>query len=910
MWILRRAWETDRALCLFTVAFWLTWAVCFESRVDPPDGVGYYAWAQSLVTDGDLSLDDEFRGWRMWQPYRRLTEMGYTLNVFAVGTSLLWLPFAAAAHLLSLFFNLFNAGLRVDGFGYQYLYSVNLATAIYGFFALLLGYRAAVLVSSRAVAISAVIAVATLSPFWNYLFFQGTFSHVPDAFTVALFIYLFLRTEIESHQHARRRHGSLWLLLGVAAGLAVLTRWQNIVLPVLIGSRLVFAIILAVLRRVSRRFSRFALWEERPARSLLIFALGSLSALLPQLIIWWLQFGTPIAVPQGEDFFDWSRPRFLTLLFSPSHGLYTWTPLLFLATVPGLALLLARFRSVGVFLLVCFLFQIYINSVVHDVSAGVSFGARRFVGYSALYVLGLAAFISRVPRWLSVLVVGAVSLWTIPLWLAYQSEALDQARLLSINQLLHAMGLTVAHVPALLEHMRIENLQRLTKPDWYVAILVLVLFVVVFTLARLSMSRPRLKRSAIVVSFASVLCLDLIVALGALRSRPAPAPARYHGRAAMIDFGWYANSRFDWDPFMPDLYEATSLPDLRGGLRHWGKIPFHIRKPAGHKQTLPSVATNCDMEEPFIAIDLRRRATNAIHLAFSAINVLKPYAAVAVIDIVYADGSVLSKIPRANVDAWDFFASVPRQRVVYQSQAGSVTGYSIALDPERIPARLIVRKSPIGSASSSCVALFAVTQEHAIGPGETTGNSASYRYSPVDLGAAANANHARDPFSVYAIANHFPDLRPGVLHFAKTPFLILDRDRTPTGGSTLTSAYVPGFRQRIPLEPVRSTALSLLLDGAVVPNLQYKVAEIVIEYQTGSEQTAVLYAQRDVWNYFDYPPAGKTAWRGPIPQDLSYYSMALDPARIPAYLWLKAISNAAIYPVQTGVAIFAITQTR
>lgn len=905
----RRAWEADRVLCIFIIAYWLTWAICFESRFSQPDGLGYYSYTQSLILDGDLSIDDEFQRWRMWRPFRRLTEMGYPQNVFAVGTSLLWLPFVAAAHLLSLFVRLFHAQLLADGYSYQYIYAANFGTAVYGFLALILCYRTALFLASRSAAVIAVIAIATLSPFWNYLFFQGSYSHVPDAFTLALFVYLLFRTENKADDSRRQRSWSVWLLLGLTAGFTVLTRWQNIVMPALIGLRLAVDMILALVQRFTARLSRVTLWESRPARALFIFGIGSLLAFVPQLIIWWMQFGTPVTVPQGDDFLQWSRPLPLTVLFSPSHGLYTWTPLLLFATVPGLLMVATRFRWLGVYLIVCFLFQIYINSVVADPSAGTSFGARRFTGLTVLYVLGFAGWIARVPRWLSGLVIGASALWTFPLWLAFKSGVIDPGRFVSAEQVISSISHAYARIPMQLSHMCINNLEHISEPEGLIRIALFVLCILGLALAGIGLSRPARMRSKAVAALFCVLIVDLVVAVGAYRSRPAPAPALYEDQAAMIDFSWYTNSRFDWDPFNPyELDSIRNFPGLRGGVIRWGKIPFRIRKPAGDRWAHPSVVTSCFAAKPF-AIDLNRRPSRAIHLALSAVDALKPGVAVAVFDIVYTDGTVMHKIPRVQRDIWDFNASAPRQRVVYQGHAGIVIGYSITLDPKRTPSQLVVRPAPIEKDENPCIALFGVTQEYGIDP-QTSAAGTSTEYSTVDLGMAANANHGRDPFLPLAVANHFPDLLPGVLRFKETPFFILNHKHTPTGGSTLTSAYQPGFRQRIPLTPVHSTEIAFLLDGTVEPNVQYPVAEITIEYQTGSDQPTILMAQRDVWGYFDYPPFDLTAWRGTMPQDLTYFRIPMDPTRLPTFVWIKGIPRTWIDSPQSGIAVFAITQTR
>jgi hypothetical protein len=974
----RRIWKTDRTVCLFAIAYWLVWAVSFECSLSAPDGVGYYSYTQSLVVKGDLSIDEEFERWRLSGPFRELTERGYARNVFAIGTSLLWIPFVAVAHSVGLLLHLFHVDVNSDGYGYHYIYAANLGTAIYGFFALILCYRTASIVTSRGIALIATIALGVFSSFWNYLFFQGSFSHVCDAFSVALFISILVRTirplaeitcapfgrddrvcsvapprnipniprrralhtgssrsetcisnfcqrpknprknrslffadpESESSKPIRNRTSRVWLLLGTTAGLTVLTRWQNIIFPALIAARLLFDVVLLLLGRFSSLSPKLSLWDNRPTRALLLFVVGSLLTFLPQLIIWRMQFGTLIAVPQGEGFLNWSRPDALTVLFSPHHGLYSWTPMVFLATIPGLYFLVRKRRGLGMYFISAFIFQIYINSIVFDVGAGGSFGARRFVGLTIIYVLGLAAFISRVPRWLSGFLIGAAAIWTFPLWLAFKSGILDSGRFASLPQVLDAMGKTIVHIPMLLRHMRVQNAENISGSAWIIALFGVALFIAIVALLWLSLARRPSLRIITTWAITGIVLVDSAVAAAAFRTRPAPAPVRYEGEAAMIDFGWYTNSRYDSDPFRPGLNSIRSLVNLSGGIIHWREIPFQIRDPAGYKQASASVATSCVAAGSSFVVDLQPRKTEAIHLALSAIDALEPGAAVAQIDVAYEDGSVTTSILKAYADIWDFIANVPATRVVYSNSVGSVTGYSRSLDPDRIPVRLILRDASVSRSVHPCFTLLAVTQQLARKSHALTEARTRPKFLTVDIASIANADHGRDLFEPLAVANCYPDLSPGHLRFNNVPFWILNRNATPTGGTTITSMTSSGFRQRIPLSPVRSTRLSFLLDGMVVPSLEYPVADIVIEYKSGPSEKTPIWAQRDVWNYWDFPPMGKKAWRGSLPQDLTYFEIPMDRSRVPEFIWFNGSSTTTAYGIQGGVTIFAITQTR
>jgi hypothetical protein len=95
----------------------------------------------------------------------------------------------------------------------------------------------------------------------------------------------------------------------------------------------------------------------------------------------------------------WWSPHFAEVLFSPSHGLFFWTPLALLATV-GLVALAARgarspFRDEAAWITVClltiFVAQIYVAGSVESWTVAGAFGQRRFVAVTPILVFGLAA---------------------------------------------------------------------------------------------------------------------------------------------------------------------------------------------------------------------------------------------------------------------------------------------------------------------------------------------------------------------------------------------------------------------------------------------------------------------------------------------------------------------------------------
>ena len=90
----------------------------------------------------------------------------------------------------------------------------------------------------------------------------------------------------------------------------------------------------------------------------------------------------------------WRSPYFLAVLFSSEHGLFSWTPLLFLATV-GLVLFKWREPRVGTPLLAAAL-AFYLFIACYPDWAGISsFGNRFFVSLTPLFILGLSVLLER-----------------------------------------------------------------------------------------------------------------------------------------------------------------------------------------------------------------------------------------------------------------------------------------------------------------------------------------------------------------------------------------------------------------------------------------------------------------------------------------------------------------------------------
>jgi len=382
-----------------------------------------------------------------------------------------------------------------------------------------------------------------------------------------------------------------------------------------------------------------------------------------------------------------------------------------------------------------------------------------------------------------------------------------------------------------------------------------------------------------------------LVAIGAARSTPAPAPATVIEDSALIDFSWYANSRFDWDPFLPEVQGPASLHALRPGTALWRDVPMRIREPIGGDKTAASVATTCFGQT--LSLPLSAQPQQVVHLAMTGWLGFGPTTTtdeVAVVRVEHDGGERTEHTLRAREDVWSVLDLVPPEHQIAWTGIGFVHGLSLPIDRAAQRLTLGPAKRP-----DLCLSIFAVTVER--GPGD---------FEPVDIAPIANADYTRNPFAPGPRLNFFPSLRPGRLSALGTTFLILNPHISQTGGTSLTSAHA-SLRRRVPLYARPSRGLAMLIDGALLPAHDAAVARFTVEYDRGADAVFDVHAQRDVTNY-EEPAAPPVAFAGPPPQDLTLRRYPLDPSRTPRFLWIESLPGAEHDGERGGIAVFALTQ--
>lgn len=389
-----------------------------DPRIYAVDSVEYYAYLPSLLFDGDLDFTNEYTRLDSMYPRagiatgllnRRDPLTDRPINVAPIGTAILWAPFFLVTHAGVLIARAFGMHVAADGFSPAYIRAIAFATACYGLLGLLLCYRLARRFTGVWPATVAVVLCLLATPVVFFMYVSPPWSHVPALFVTALFIVFWLETR-------GRRSARQWLMLGLLGGLLTLCREQLglfMVLPALEG---LFDYATLIAGR------RWAAMRGLVVRHLL-FLLAIALALVPQFLAYRFLNGRwgPSSHVSGK--LDWLSAHFLATLIDPAHGAFLWTPIWLFALL-GLALLWRRDRRLALMLAAAFIAQVYLNGAFLTWHLSGSFGFRRLIEATPIFVLGLALLLDRLrlPRpvvvGLGVLLVawnfGLIAQWSLP----------------------------------------------------------------------------------------------------------------------------------------------------------------------------------------------------------------------------------------------------------------------------------------------------------------------------------------------------------------------------------------------------------------------------------------------------------------------------------------------------------------
>jgi hypothetical protein len=364
-----------------------------------PDSIAVFAYVRSAVFDRDFAFFNEWASAGLLRDGATLvsevTPVGALANHWWIGTSMLSLPSYLAA----------TPFAPPDGF--SGLFAVTLGWTNIAFAALTMLIAARLVPTHRAIALSAVV-IGT--PFFWYTFRLPLGTHIAGSLCVALILLALERDD--------------GLLVGLAAGLAIATRIQHVVLlPALL----------------------FACWR-RPMRFWTRAIVTGALALLPQAIAWNAIYGSPLGplvsggALEGTTWAPFQHLTFITVLFSSYHGLLTWSPVVALAIIGWLiALRDSGKRRLAIVMLLMFAGEWLANGAFDRYFwGGMGFGGRRFTDLAVPFAIGIAWFADRFGARITAAIATLASIWSLLLMTAAANGSLQLARYVSPAELLAA----------------------------------------------------------------------------------------------------------------------------------------------------------------------------------------------------------------------------------------------------------------------------------------------------------------------------------------------------------------------------------------------------------------------------------------------------------------------------------------
>ena len=420
----RQAWRRDRGwrwLCLLGAALFV---LLFKPWVHGDDGVRYYAYLRSMVVDGDLDFRNEFVHYadRTIDVLRIDPDTGRVANAVPCGSAVLWAPWFLAVHgALALGGALGLATAPADGYGAPYVVAISLASAVHAFLGVLMLYALLRRFFAVAPALAAVVAVWLASPLVFYMYAHPSMAHANSFFAASALL-------LACARWGASRRWIHWAAMGALAGLAMLVRFNNLLL-------ILFPMFAWVALAVQTARSDESAGERRAALGRLV-ALGAVCALCaclvfaPQLAAWKYMHGAWLAGPRDfkldQDLSVWRSPHLLETLFSGRRGVFFWMPAAGLA-VAGWALatslpLALRLAAPMVFFLTAWMVGGWVMWW-----GGASFGPRFFIGCLPGLALGLAAtFRALGRRRLVGALVAALVVWNFGLMAQYALRMIDR----------------------------------------------------------------------------------------------------------------------------------------------------------------------------------------------------------------------------------------------------------------------------------------------------------------------------------------------------------------------------------------------------------------------------------------------------------------------------------------------------
>lgn len=323
------------------------------------DGKGYYAWARSVILDGDIDFTNDYK--LLYPPdippgYMGVrTPNGLVSNIYSIGMAIIEIPGLLVAHCITVL--LFPE--KADGVSLLYQICITWPLIALILFSFHLLYRAMVSMGvSKFWAFWFCITALVGSNLIHYTAKEPTMSHGAGVALINILVFFIARYDMETHLPS-------WvkiIRLGLLAGLLLLVRNTNLVVLPSIAALAFF-------------YFRFK------ARNILCIAAAAIPVTILQPVALYFLWGEPRLTPYYCAAFNSGLQGITVTLFSLRHGLFIINPwyavLLVLAlwgvSIPG------RLRNLSFWALISFAGLSIINGLWSFTMVGHCFGSRAFI---------------------------------------------------------------------------------------------------------------------------------------------------------------------------------------------------------------------------------------------------------------------------------------------------------------------------------------------------------------------------------------------------------------------------------------------------------------------------------------------------------------------------------------------------
>ena len=372
------------------------------------DAFQYVATLRALLVDKSTDLFEDLFIRNSQASYNPFPEG----SLRYLGVPILEAPAYLAGMVIARFARVLGVACDSTGYSWPYDLAISFSSGLAGVLALVVSYGAVCRRVSRRSALIASVGFFLTSPLVFFTFEWHGWTHTWGALLTALFLDEWLRSRSDDsplHRHCALR-------LGVLGGWNVLV-WPPAGLLFLLPAFDSFA--LATTTLCTRRILAIL-------RPLLFCAGAAGAAFCPQLAGWSLASGQIVGTTYTNvgDFFDWTHPHVLDLLFSgPRHGAITWHPILALSFL-GLFLVENRRERAGLLTLV--IVTVLVLSCWSIWWTGIGFGNRFLLQLSPVFVLGLATLLERFRsgrrEGIALFLLSVLLFWNLSLMSAYRVD--------------------------------------------------------------------------------------------------------------------------------------------------------------------------------------------------------------------------------------------------------------------------------------------------------------------------------------------------------------------------------------------------------------------------------------------------------------------------------------------------------